>query len=106
MATHVAIAFVVDEDDAKVGTRRGGRQQVGAVHIGMAARLVHQELAQVVTVGFEPGTLFQNAGAGHGRQAGSQDAQRLAASVRVHGLDGTDKVQHGGSKGKRTMVSF
>ena len=45
----------------------------------MAARLVHQELAQVVTVGFEPGTLFQNAGAGHGRQAGSQDAQRLAA---------------------------
>ena len=95
---HVAIAFVVDEDHAEIGLVGHRRQQVGAVHVGVAARLVHQELAQIVALGLQPGALVEDGGARHRRHAGGDDAQGFAAGVGVDGVDGAGQVEHGDSQ--------
>ena len=92
---HVAVAFVVHEDHAEVGLFGDRRQQIRAVHVGMAARLVHQQAAQRVEARLRISALLEDRAPAQRRRAGRDHAQRLAAGMQVDGLNRAAQLDHG-----------
>src|SRR5690606_10271740 len=63
-----------------------------AIHVGVAARFVHQESAQMVGIVAHPGALFEDGAFRDRGIAGYDDAQRLAAGVHVDDASGGVRV--------------
>ena len=87
VAAHRAVALVVHEQHGHVGVVAVRRQQDRAVHVAMAARLVHERAADVIGVLLHPLAALQDGQHGHVREATADEAQRLAGGVQVHRLD-------------------
>ena len=87
VAAHRAVALVVHEQHGEVGVGPDGRQEHRAVHVAMAARLEADDLANVIGVLQDPAPALQDRCQRHGRVAGRDEPQRLAACVEVDGLD-------------------
>ena len=87
VAAMVAIALVVNEDDAEVRAFRDGIGQIAAVHVGVAARLQHQRAAQMIGVLLEPRAPLDDGLAGHLRQPARDDTKRFAARVHFDRAD-------------------
>ena len=68
-----------------VARHRLGQQR--AVHVGVAARLEDQCLAQVIEALHGPGALLEHGAAFRARQAVDDQPQRLAGRVRVDGFN-------------------
>jgi hypothetical protein len=58
----------------------------------MAAWLIHQELPKVVAVRLEPRSLFKDIPPWNRRHTGYQNAQRLAAGMRINRLYRANKI--------------
>src|SRR5690606_18723671 len=101
VAARRGVAVLVPEQRAEVRAGVVGRYEEAAVHVGVAARLVHQQLAEVVDVG-GIGAAFQDGGARDGGDAAGDDPERLARRVVVDGGDGhSSKPSGNGSRGSR-----
>jgi hypothetical protein len=83
MAAHGGVAFIVHEEHGKVRAGKVRFDQKRAIHVMMAARLVHQHFAQMVEIIADIGALFENGARRQRRIAGGDDPQRLAACVHV-----------------------
>ena len=83
VATGRRVALVVEEHDAEVAGRVVGRRDEAAVHVGVAARLVDEELADVVEVRGRPATPFRHRAAFERGHAAGHDPEGLAARVVV-----------------------
>ena len=87
VAAHRAVALVVHEQDGHVGVVAVGRQEHGAVHVAVTARLVHQHPADMVGVLAHPRSAFCDGRLWHRRIAGADQTQGLAGAVEVERLD-------------------
>jgi hypothetical protein len=87
MTTMIAVAFIVDENDAKVGIRRNRFRQIAGVHVGMSARLENESLAQLVDIVLHPIAPLHDRRAGKARQAADHDPEGLAPGM---DFDGTE----------------
>ncbi len=77
----------MEEHDAEIGARVVGRRHEAPVHVGVAARFVDEELADVVDVGGGPAASFRHGSAIERWDAAGHDPERLAARVVVGGRD-------------------
>jgi hypothetical protein len=76
----------VEEHDAEVGPVVVRRDNVAAVHVGVPARLEHEEAADVVEPAGRVATALEDRAAlRYGRPAGD-DPKRLTAGVVVDGV--------------------
>ena len=73
----------MEEQHAEVRAGRHGRGEGATVHVGVAARLVHQGTAQVVEVVAHVPPAVEDGRAGQLGQPAGDDPQRLARGVRV-----------------------
>ena len=87
MTAMIAVAFIVDEDDAEVGIRRNRLGQIAGVHVGMSARLEDESLAQLVDIVLHPVAPLHDRRAGKARQAADHDPEWLAPGM---DFDGTE----------------
>lgn len=93
MTAHGAEAFVVEEEHAEIAIEGDGRGEDRAVHIGVTARLEHEQAAEVVVVGAGVVTFFEDGGTGKFGKAAGDDAQGFTAGV---GVDGGESEPIGG----------
>ena len=75
------------EEHGQIGVRVVGLDRNDAVHVRMAARLVHEEAAKVVEVLARVAPLVEDGGPGDVRIPRRHDAHRLAAGVHLAGAD-------------------
>ncbi len=73
----------MEEDDAEVGAFVLGLGHEAAVHVGVAARLVDEQAANVVDVLEGVAPLVEDRAAGQRVDAAGHDAERLAGRVVV-----------------------
>ncbi len=92
VAAHRQAAGHLDEDHAPVAVRPGRRLQDRAAHRGVAARLVHQQRAQVVHLGHEVLPPLGHGGAGDDADAAGDDPGRHALGVGVDRVERTDRA--------------
>ncbi len=83
VAARGRVARVVEEDDAEVGALVLGLGDEAAVHVGVAARLVDEQAADVVDVLEGVAPLVEDRASGEGVDAAGDDAERLAGRVVV-----------------------
>ena len=84
---HRAVALVVHEQHAGVGTGALGARQQRAVHVGVAARLEHDRRAQMVVVFAQPFTTLEHRLALRLGKAVDNEPQRFPCGVRVQRSD-------------------
>ena len=77
----------MEEDDAEVGALVLGLGDEAAVHVGVAARLVDEQAADVVDVLERVAPLVEDRAAGKRVDAAGDDAERLAGRVVVDRAD-------------------
>jgi hypothetical protein len=77
----------VEEDDAEVGAVVVRLDDVTAVHVGVAAGLVHEEPPHVIESLERIAALVENRRAAQPVDPGRDDAERLARAVVVDGAD-------------------
>ena len=77
------VALVVEEHDAQVAVGVVGWRDEAAVHVGVAARLVDEELADVVDIRGGPAAAFRHGPAFERRDTAGHDPERLATGVVV-----------------------
>ena len=87
VAARRRVARVVEEDDAEVGTLVLGLGHEAAVHVGVAARLVDQQAANIVGVFESVAPLVEDRAAEKRVDAAGDDAERLAGRVVVDRAD-------------------
>ncbi len=73
----------MEEDHAEVGALVVGLDDEAAVHVGMATRLVDEELPHMVEVRRRPPALLEDRGALEWRHSTRHDPERLAGRVVV-----------------------
>jgi hypothetical protein len=77
----------VEENDSEVGALVLRLRHEAAVHVGVAAGLVHEEPADGIEVLQREAALLQNRAALERRHAAGDYPERLAGGVVVDGLD-------------------
>ena len=85
VATHRAIAFVVQKENIKVRVER--RSDHRSIHVCMTARFPHRSGAEVVVVLAKIATLLEHRLAFDGRQTRGVNPQRLSAGMHVDRSD-------------------
>ena len=96
MAARRRVALVVEEDDAEVGAVVLGVRDEAAVHVGMSARLVDEQLPHVVQMLEREAALLENRAPAERLDAAGDDPERLAARVVVDRLDVQRPLKRGG----------
>src|SRR4029077_12694319 len=108
MAAMIAVAFIVNEDDTKVGTRRDGFRQIASVHVGVSAWLEDQRASHLVDIALHPIAPLHDGLAGKARQAAHNNPERLTAcmdldgpdhSLDVHSLSWFEPIRRDGNAG-------
>ena len=97
VAAHGRVALVVQEQHRHVGVGMVGRHEQGAVHLGMAARLAHQQAAVAVEPRLRVPPPLQERGTFRGRIAVGDDPHGLACGVHLDGAD-RDQLGHASSR--------
>ena len=87
MAAHGRVALIVQEQGGEIGLGQVGLDQQRAVHVGMAARLGHQHVAQMIQLGTDVTPLGQQRLALDRRKTGDDDAYRLTSGVHFDRCD-------------------
>jgi hypothetical protein len=77
----------MEEDDAEVGARVSGLRHEAAVHVRVPARLVDEQLADVIEELEREAALVEDRGALERRHTAGNDAKRLAGGVVIRRLD-------------------
>jgi len=85
VAAHRRVALVVGEQDGEVGLGVIGSHGKHAVHVGVAARFVHQHAAEVVVMLGGVTTLVEDGVAFDGRITVGDYADRFATGVHLDG---------------------
>ena len=78
-------AGVVEEENAEVAVRARRLGDEAAVHVGVAARLVHEQGAHAVELLLRVAALLEDRRAGDRADAAGDDPERLARGVVVDG---------------------
>src|SRR5262249_837887 len=84
-----AVADVVHEDHAEVGTLAHWLGQQTSVHVGVSAGLEHEPAPQFIAVLCEPFAPREDLVARHSRNAAGYDTERLSSRVHLDGTDGS-----------------
>ncbi len=87
VAARGRVALVVEEHDAEVRPVVVGRRHERPVHVGVAARLVDQQPADVIEVVHRPAPALEDGPALEVGDAAGHDPERLAGRVVVDGPD-------------------
>ncbi|MCG8492570.1 MAG: hypothetical protein MI743_13200 [Sneathiellales bacterium] len=89
MATHGAIAFIVQKNDTKIRIRHVGFYQQGAIHVSVSPGLIHQETAKMIRFLLEIASLFEQCKACWKGDALCDYSKRLAPCMH---LDSSDRA--------------
>jgi len=87
------VALVVEEHDPEVGTLVVGRDDMAAVHVGVAAGLVHEQPPERIELRAREAAALEDRRPLERRDAAGDDAERLTARVVVDDRD--DRPAHG-----------
>ena len=94
VAARSAIAGVVEEDNSELGPVVLRLRDKATVHVGVPARFVHEQLADVVQMLQREAPLLQDGLSPESRHAAADDPKWFAGGVIVHGADHQISADH------------